>query len=99
MLAPCSIQAMLDTSQSYRLSERLLPKVDGNSLLVLDPDTLAVHEFNSTLTAVAQMCDGQRSCEEIVVTFAKLCSLSIADASREVYRALKILRDKDLFDT
>ena len=89
---------LLDTAHKYSLSERLLPKESADGLLVFDPGSLAVHELNSSLTTLAETCDGVNSCEEIVVIFAERYGLSIADASREVYRGLKILRDQGLFD-
>ncbi|MCP4046980.1 MAG: PqqD family protein [Gammaproteobacteria bacterium] len=88
----------LDTSQKYLLSERLLPKDSDEDLLVFDPGTLAVHELNSSMKMVARMCDGKHSCEEIVVVFSEQYNLELTEASREVYLALKTLRDQGMFD-
>jgi hypothetical protein len=48
------------------------------------------------MAAVARWCDGEHSCEQIVIQFARLFALSVDHAAREVYRALAILRSKQL---
>ena len=87
---------VLDTRRTYRLGGELLLKKVGDELLAFDPKTLAVHEFNNTLASIAQLCDGKHSCEQIVVHVAREFELELGDASREVYRGLKLLRDKNL---
>lgn len=89
----------LDTTKSYRLSDRLLLKDDGDELLAFDPDTLSVHQFNSSLARVAKLCDGSFSCEQMVANFVETFGLDDPDAAREVYRALKILWEQSLLET
>ena len=96
--SPVMTATPLDASRAYRLSKRLIPKESDDGMLVFDTESGTVHEFNCSLTDVAQLCNGENSCEEIVINFSERYDLSIADASREVYRALKILRDQNLFD-
>lgn len=85
-----------DTTRKYRLLEKLMLKEDGDELLALDPSGLEVHELNSSLAAVARLCDGENSCEQIVIEFAARFGLGIEDASREVYRAMVMLNDRKL---
>ena len=86
----------LDTTRKYRLSDRVLLKEDGDDILAFEPESLTVHQFNSSLARVAKLCDGKLSCEELVIEFAETYGLEVSDASREVYRALKILDEYKL---
>jgi hypothetical protein len=90
---------LIDTTQTYRLTERLLLKDDGQDVLAFDPESLSVHQFNSSLARVAKMCDGTSSCEQLVVDFADRYTMDMSDAAREVYRALKILHGEGLLET
>ncbi len=89
---------MIDTTQTYRLLDRLLLKEDGEEILAFDPDSLTVHQFNSSLARVAKQCDGKSSCEQLVIDFVETYGLDFHAASREVYRALKILDEHGLLE-
>jgi hypothetical protein len=89
----------IDTSQRFRLSERLLLKEDGEETLVFDPISLAVHQLNESAAAVARMCDGETSCEQMVASLVERFGLELGDAARIVYEGLRALRDKELFDS
>ena len=82
----------------YRACDRLLSKSDGSEALTYDPRAMKVHELNESLAFVFEMCDGDRSCEEMVVAFMKRYDLDVEAASKETYRALKILADDDLIE-
>ncbi len=92
------MSAPLDTARTYRLSDRLLLKEVGEELVAFDSGSLAVHELNTSMAAVAQMCDGKHSCEQMVIALAARHGLELKDASRAVYRALRILRDQNLLE-
>ena len=87
-----------DTRRRYRACARLLTTPDCDDLLVLDPRTMAVHTLNVSLRVALEACDGERSTEEIVVEFMDRFDLDAAEASRETYRALKILRTAGLVE-
>ncbi len=88
----------VDTTQTFRLSDRLLLKEDGEETLVFDPLSLAVHQLNESAAAVARMCDGDTSCEQMVVSLVDRFGLELGNAARIVYEGLRALRDKELLD-
>ncbi len=88
----------IDTTQRFRLSDRLLLKEDGEETLVFDPISLAVHQLNESAAAVAGMCDGDTSCEQMVACLVERFGLELVDAARIVYEGLRALRDKELLD-
>lgn len=90
---------IIDTSLTYRLSERVLLKEDDDQLLAFDPETLAVHQLNESLARIANTLDGKMSCEELVAMLRDTYGLSVADAAKEVYRALEILTEHNLLET
>ena len=73
-------------------------KQDGDDVLAFDPDTLCVHQFNSSLGRLAQLCDRSLSCEQLVAAFVESYGLDVNEASREVYRALRILNENELLE-
>ena len=91
--------AFIDTSRPQVLSRRIVWKEANGEMLGFDPESLAVHELNASLSEVARMCDGASPVEEIVVAFAERYGLDVESASGEVYNALKTLRDQDLLET
>ena len=88
----------LDTTQCYRVSDRLLSKPDGAEVLTYDPRTMNVHELNESLAFVFGMCDGSHSCEEMVIALMKRYDVDVETASKETYRALKLLANDDLIE-
>ena len=88
----------LDTTQTYRLSESLHLKADGDALLVLDGKTYAVHELNESAAIVARLCDGETSCEQMVATIASTHGIDVRQAAEIVYRGLQMLEDQDLLE-
>lgn len=67
-------------------------------MLAYDPREMKVHALNASLALVFRMCDGQTPCEAMVVAFVERFGLDIATASRETYRALKLLASTDLIE-
>lgn len=67
-------------------------------MLILDPRTYSVHELNETAAIVARLCDGQRSCEQIVAEVATDHEADVQDAAAVVYRGLKQLEDQGLLE-
>ncbi len=76
----------------------MLKEVDGQ-LLAFEPDDLEVHELNASMAAIARLCDGENSCEQIVLAFADEFAISIDDSAREVYRAMAVLAKKNLIES
>ncbi|MBW2241424.1 MAG: PqqD family protein [Deltaproteobacteria bacterium] len=88
----------IDTKRIYRLVGRLMLKPDGDVTLAFDPETLAVHQLNPTLARVAELLDGQRPTEQVVIALSESLEIGVDDASREVYRALQALRSEQLIE-
>ena len=88
----------LDTTRRYRVCNRLLSKLDGTEALTYDPRTMKVYELNESLAFVFAVCDGSHTCEEIVIALMKRYDLAVETASKETYRALKLLADDDLIE-
>ena len=88
----------VDTKKVYRLADRLMLKPDGDVTLAFDPQTLAVHQLNATLAAVAERLDGERSTESVVLACSEAWGLDVGATSREVYRSLQILLAESLIE-
>jgi hypothetical protein len=88
----------LNTRQRYRACAELLSKPDGADVLTYDPRTMKVHELNESLAFLFGMCDGSKSCEEMVVALMKRYDLDIETASKETYLALKLLDEDKLIE-
>ncbi len=92
------LTSRVDTTQHYRVCDRLLSKPDGAEVLTYDPRTMKVHELNESLAFVFGMCDGSHSCEEMSIALMKRYDLDVESASKETYRALKLLAHDDLIE-
>ena len=92
------LTSRLDTTQLYRVCDRLLSKPDDAEVLTYDPRTMKVHELNESLTFVFGMCDGSNSCEEISIALMKRYGLDVETASKEAYCALKLLANDGLIE-
>lgn len=90
--------ATLDTTQRYRLLDRLLLEEAGDQVLAFDPETLSVHQFNTSLAHLARLADGSSSCEQLTAEFADHYGLEIRDASQQVYQGLLLLKEKGLLE-
>ena len=89
----------IDITLRFRLSDRLLVKENGEETLMFDPIALAVYQLNESAAAVALMCDGETSCEQMVASLVERCGLELGNAARIVYEGLRMLRDKELLDS
>lgn len=89
---------IIDTSLTFALLERVLLKEDGDQVLAFDPETLAVHQLNESLTTIARALNGTRSCEEMVILLVETYGLDVAEASKELYRALETLIEHKLIE-
>jgi len=89
---------LIDTTRTYSLIERVLLKEEDDQVLAFDPETLAVHQLNESLTTIANALDGTRSCEQLVVLLVETYGLEVAEASKELYRALEILTEHKLIE-
>jgi hypothetical protein len=87
-----------DTTRCYRLLECLHLKEDGEQLLVLDARTYTVHELNESAAIVARLCDGSRSCEQMVASIVTSYHSAPLNAAEIVYRGLKLLDDQGLLE-
>lgn len=85
-----------DTSRAYRLSEKLLLKEDGAELLAFDPDSLSVHQLNSSMARVARLCQQNASCEEMVVDYVETYGLDYPEAASAVLQALEMLNQREM---
>ena len=88
-----------DIEQTYRLSESLHLKEDGEGLLVLDATTYAVHELNESAAIVARLCDGKTSCEQMTAAIATEHDTDLRRAAEIVYRGLQLLQEQGLLES
>ena len=65
----------------------------GADLVLNDPATGAVHVLNETAAVVWWLCDGQRSCDDVVVRVAKLYRRDLADIEDDIRGMLSELID------
>lgn len=86
----------VDISRAYRLSERLLLKEDGVDLLAFDPDSLSVHQLNSSMARIARLCQQSASCEEMVIDFVETYGLEYKEAAGTVLQALQVLDQHEM---
>ena len=89
---------MIDTTQIYRLSPSLYLKEDGEGLLVLDPNSYSVHELNRSAAIVARLCNGENTCEKMVVILVEEYGEETAAAAQIVYLILTLLHDQGLLE-
>ncbi|MEM7500472.1 MAG: PqqD family protein [Pseudomonadota bacterium] len=66
--------------------------------MAYDPQAMKVHELNESLSFIFNLCDGNSSCEELTVKLMERYGLDIETASKEIYRALKILANDELIE-
>jgi hypothetical protein len=88
----------IDTRQTYRLNNRVLLKDDGDDVLAFDPKSLSIHQLNASLALVAKLCDGEQSCEQIVVAVMDAFSLDSKQAAKAVYESLSLLSQHNLLE-
>ena len=89
----------MDIEQTYRLSESLHLKEDGEALLVLDARTYAVHELNESAAIVARLCDGETSCEQMTAAIASKHDTDLRRAAEIVYLGLQLLQEQGLLES
>lgn len=84
--------------QRYQVRASLLKQDTQQGMIFLDPETLKVHELNTTMARIMQLCTPEQSCARIAAQISVDCAIDIQDAATETYLALKQLLELRLIE-